>query len=1027
MKNISIQICNVGPFRNEFIDFDFLGDMFLITGKTGSGKTTIFDCMTYALYGKFPGSRSGIAREMRSKFASPSDKAFVEFTFSIDGKVFRVHRTLPTEKRAAQVSLAHKTSSLLDSWENVAESGTTKINEIIEKQLIHLEMTEFNRIIMLPQGEFASFLKQSTTERSSTLAKLFPVEKYTRIIDKVKEKCEFYKVKLEASENRRLAFGDFKEEAARDKIKMLADSIVSLSEEIKSYDTNRDSILCEIHKVESDISKAKKALELEKKLSELSAKKDEIAQIEESLRKSEEAAPLITYVQTAEKLLQRIEGAKSKCNSYQTALQNAENKIAKLEKKKSDIDEKKAKISGYDVKLSEFEKKKECVIAFKNAKREKEQAETAYNSAVADANTLREERIEAQKEFSSIATKWYLESKDGEENALRFSLSEMLSKEEKGKDSLFTKKAQFEKCTAVEREISELQEVVSKIKSSIEKTQKTHDITLALIEDLEAQKKEAEKGAAAHTLAVLLREGEPCPVCGSLSHPSPARKSDAFTMDDEIEAQKDNLDAINSKLTAQKDKLVKESTRLETKETQLLELLENVATERNALSEELATLSEAIAEKERVISDLASDVEIAQALAESIGSITRKLAAAEAKCTEAKSSLEVKKTLLAEKEAAADGFEDIDEVSSQIADVEAQKAADEKAIGDWTAQYSEAQKEKASMSGSLEAAEKEVEEATREEKNAQNECNAKIEASSFADADEVKAAFIESALSAEKREKIESWKESVSEVKAALAENECEKPLAELEKSLSALQKAEREVCAHKEEAQEAKSEAELEKADEEKKLAEFAQLAIELGKLMKEAEPYQMLLEDISGKGIKDENGKLTKKTSIDTWVLALYFSEILECANPKLEALSAGRYQFKIETDRAIGGGKTGLDFVIEDAYTGQSRLPQTLSGGETFEASISLALALTEVVQSRSGGVKLESLFIDEGFGTLDEEALKKAIDVLHQIQENRVVGVISHVGEMESEIPSKIFVEKEKTGSHILVNGKHLKAQ
>ena len=162
-------------------------------------------------------------------------------------------------------------------------------------------------------------------------------------------------------------------------------------------------------------------------------------------------------------------------------------------------------------------------------------------------------------------------------------------------------------------------------------------------------------------------------------------------------------------------------------------------------------------------------------------------------------------------------------------------------------------------------------------------------------------------------------------------------------------------------------------------------------------------------------------KKLQFDSWVLGIYFEQVISFASKRFYDISNGRYNFKIAEyeNGGKGNSKKGLDLLVIDSFTGSERPTSTLSGGETFMASISLALALTDVVQNRSGGIQLDSLFIDEGFGTLDNETLDKAIGVLNELQETKMVGIISHVDSLQSVIPSIIKVEKTQYGSHIKI--------
>ncbi|MCR5290843.1 MAG: exonuclease SbcC, partial [Treponema sp.] len=175
------------------------------------------------------------------------------------------------------------------------------------------------------------------------------------------------------------------------------------------------------------------------------------------------------------------------------------------------------------------------------------------------------------------------------------------------------------------------------------------------------------------------------------------------------------------------------------------------------------------------------------------------------------------------------------------------------------------------------------------------------------------------------------------------------------------------------------------------------------------EYEPLQLLDKDI--------NGGNSKKQNLYKWILGTYFEEVVIAASLRFNHMSSGRYTLQLETDRQGGRGDKGLDIIVIDSYTGKNRTVDTLSGGEIFEASLSLALALTDIVQQKSGGVSLDSLFIDEGFGSLDPETLENAISVIDQIREHRMVGIISHVEQLALAISCHVEVEKKENGSVI----------
>ena len=192
--------------------------------------------------------------------------------------------------------------------------------------------------------------------------------------------------------------------------------------------------------------------------------------------------------------------------------------------------------------------------------------------------------------------------------------------------------------------------------------------------------------------------------------------------------------------------------------------------------------------------------------------------------------------------------------------------------------------------------------------------------------------------------------------------------------------------------------------------MEEITELEEKLAQLQKKGIPLTKLNDELFGKN--------AIKTPFDTWILAMYFENVINFANKRFKSISNGRYLFKLGSGTSNKGYK-GLDLSVLDSFNGTERDSSTLSGGETFMASISLALALTDVVQNRNGGIQLDSLFIDEGFGTLDNETLDKALGVLNELQETKMVGIISHVDALQSTIPSIIKVEKTQNGSHIKI--------
>ncbi|MDR1428844.1 MAG: hypothetical protein LBI85_01015, partial [Spirochaetaceae bacterium] len=227
---------------------------------------------------------------------------------------------------------------------------------------------------------------------------------------------------------------------------------------------------------------------------------------------------------------------------------------------------------------------------------------------------------------------------------------------------------------------------------------------------------------------------------------------------------------------------------------------------------------------------------------------------------------------------------------------------------------------------------------------------------------------------------------------------------AETERELADLENDYREIQSIRDEAA-----GELAAAGRDQK--QYAEISARREELAKETRRYKALSDDLSG------NDK--KKPAFDVWLLGRYLSEVSAYATKRLERMSEGRYALILDREGEGARGKTGLDLAVFDAHTGRSRPCGTLSGGESFMASISLALGLADSIQARSGGIRLDAVFIDEGFGSLDEASLDKALNILDELREHRMVGIISHVGEMRSRVPSRIEVSKTALGSKISI--------
>ncbi|MCR4790687.1 MAG: hypothetical protein K5839_06370, partial [Treponemataceae bacterium] len=339
---------------------------------------------------------------------------------------------------------------------------------------------------------------------------------------------------------------------------------------------------------------------------------------------------------------------------------------------------------------------------------------------------------------------------------------------------------------------------------------------------------------------------------------------------------------------------------------------------------------------------------------------------------------------------------------------------DEKALNEWHEKVQNTEKILSVNQNNKEVAEENVGKAKAQKEKFDKILDEKIGLSEFASLSQIEESRLENSQLQRIRDEISSYDKEVAALEKAVKDSEKSGNPEEIRNQLEAVREELDEKSKERDEFRnkidEVKKELNIFR-DSFEKVRDFEEKRLELEN---QKRPWALLSEHL--------NGNNSKKISFDTWALGLYFNEVVEYASRRFYDISNGRYEFRLKTESEKGRGNRGLDLEVLDNNTGDLRDPSSLSGGETFEASISLALAITDVVQNNNGGgIQLDSLFIDEGFGTLDEETLDKAMAVLNELQETKMVGIISHVAGLKNEIHSYISVEKSDKGSKILVTG------
>ena len=1072
MRPKELILHNIGPFTGEHtVNFDSLGSLFLIYGQTGAGKTTLFDAISYAFYGKPLGGRSGVMRNLRSHFADDYAVSDVILTFFIGAQLYRIKRQLPYTKEGRKLETPEEVSLECyenGSWENRSSTNKRETDASIQN-LIKLSDKEFSRIVLLPQGEFAQFLRAQSSDKKETLMHLFPIKRYSDLMQEAKLRADTLQQEAHTIEanletlHTRFVYHRYESDRAE------------LLNEIDRIRDEHGSVLTALQTKNTELEQekilAEKRKELERVTEELKAcriREEDIRNLKAKIEKAQRAAPLAVHVNQLLELEAACAADERQIREKRERMEELTARMNALQERHNEITAKEQQRDNLYAVIDSLRK-----AAVLEQEIEAEQAEQDKLKRAAAAAQAQLQRIEAQ--LAAVTEKTAVlapavDALDEREHAYRNlqtrldmekQLHEMLCKQEQLNTFLHS-----------------YAQAADNARTQLAELARDCDIQTEQIDRIEEEKKAAGRQRAAAALAEHLEEGSPCPVCGSVHHPAPAQEAaqSAFSFDERIEAAKRSA----AKLQREKEKAQTALAGAEASYTNYQKQID----ERAAAAADLqlrykecsaTPFPEGKDAAESRIKETAQQINEAvqaynasrKAFAEhkTLEEETRRLQRERQECTQQHHSAEQQlsgvSAALQEKRRQFDQafsqlpenlrsvqlssdteiFDeqgtggkakayDIEVSNADIPDAPAGKTAPEQyevpdaetaleqceallqelklTINAYHTDVSEATQNLERIRGELSTAETHGQERAqqRSEKTAQLE--AAYTKEGFVDLEDLQQAVCSEPEVAQWKTEIDTFYEQYAAYKQAAAGLEKDvtatepRDLDELETAVEALRQRYDEIQARLEVLN-------TEKTKLEELHAQHTELTKALAVKTAEAQNWVALAKDLCGSN--------PRKLQFDTWILSAFLHEVTVFANKRLERMSEGRYRLAVSEEHGAGNAYRGLDLEIADAYTGKCRPSATLSGGETFMASISLALGLADSIQARAGGIRIDSMFIDEGFGSLDEKALENAVGILDEIRGNRMVGIISHVGELQSRIPQKIEVIKTGTGSSI----------
>lgn len=999
MRPVELHMKNIGPYLDETIDFSSLDNMFLIKGDTGAGKTFIFDAVTFALYGKLRGNRQGHESDFKSRYAEDSDESFVEFKFDANGKRYFISRTVPFKYENRNGKISRKTSEVY--FCELAQGGRKafggKAGEIDGKiqDIIGLSSDEFAQIILLPQGKFAEFLHKNSKERAETLKTLFPVEFYTDITQRIKEKFDGENYKLKVLEGNISSMEDGRDFSdARNRIAENEKKIAMLEKAEKEAVGKLSSIASKKASLEHELRDSREFEENQKSLDELLKRKPDFDALQKKISDAEKALALKEFISAAENAENAESSAQKNLESALSLKNSAEKAFDGLEQKKDEMKSLSEKNKAAEVSLQVLDRKID---------------EAKELPSLVQAEKSLEKDIEENKSGVELVKSRLDDEKSplGGKTAVEITgeLNESLKGLREKKNLLENESAESKRRDKAMQEKLAAEENLSKAMSRIEDERKKLERTAATVEALENAEKEQDMKNRAYAVSLFLKPNSPCPVCGSLSHPSPAEKP-AGLLDyaEQIRTHKENLESIRDLISSLNENKSALKQKIESSGAVLSEIKTNRKTEEIDL--ELGKVSGEIVSLEEKLRRV-------QKCAENVAGLEKRLEELNEKASKTKEKyLETKTRREALEKSLGEPLEDVAiKRDSLFKELSSGKAAYEK----WESAHKNAETSAEKARATADEARKNALDAAEKLSAAKQTLSKKVAESVFETVADAKSALLDTDEIESARKRYEKYSENVKSLSDAV-QNAKSKSLAPSQEILGKL-----EICRKDEDdtngrLSEIKKTLEDIKTSNTKFKNDFEKLEAAKAdheRLEKEIAPLSLLNSDLSGAN--------PLKLRFETWALGMYFEQVVSFASRRFFDISGGRFSFELNSGKAAGNNMSGLDLKVFDSHSGKYSDPAELSGGETFEASISLALALTDVVQNSSGGIQLDSLFIDEGFGTLDPETLEKAMSVLTELGETKMIGMISHVSEMEDfpDIKSVIKVNKTNLGSSVTV--------
>lgn len=936
MKPVKLVMSAFGPYAGEVsVDFEKLGQngLYLITGDTGAGKTTIFDAITFALYGAASGSGRDDTKMFRSKYASAITPTFVELTFDYRGKRYVVRRNPEYERPKTRGQGMTKQNAEAELHFPDGRQPVTKNSAVTDAvtDLIGLDREQFTRIAMIAQGDFLRLLLAKTEERSRIFRKIFHTQRYQELQNRLKSETSALSREFnEAQMSMQHCLDDIETSGEEQKIRKESYDIQQM-DEVQSF---LEELTGQDEKLLQQIAEQKAACE---------KKKDKNQQQMQLARTREE---------TQKDLKERQKNIRESLKEHFRIT----NLHTRAQSEQSRRDELKIAIHTETEGLDRYGKQKQRIL---QQKQRKEKLQQLQSRCAADRQKIQQIRQKLEQD------RRVLESG----KAAPAQMERVRSDLKQAREDMHSIMQLVQKFQELKNAEADYQKQAASYQKSAAGYQQANQYYQELNQKF--------LNAQAGILAENLKEGMPCPVCGSVHHPDLAGLP-AESPDEQM------VEEAKRKAGQAQTRMENDSRQAGEKKVRADELMKNVLKEMRAFFPDMNDADWKACEKNAY-----AGRQIPDALRQSLN----------------RKYLEISR----QETGLLNRQKELQQILERNSRLEQEIPAQEKQQEKLDAGIREMEQTQAAWQNALETGEQEIEkEAEKLKYPSEKEAREQI-GRMQQELEKSQQEFDQiSQLWEEGQKKIGDMKGQVKVLQERLKSLKQTRSMEELQAEESALlEEKDRLQTEDKDISLRLKTNQRIQERITEN-AGHLKDLQMRYG--------WMKALSDTAGGTLA---GK--EKIMLETYVQMHYFDRIIRRANTRFMIMSDGQYELKRRQEALNQRSQSGLELDVIDHYNGSERSVRTLSGGESFLASLSLALGLSDEVQASAGGIQLDTMFIDEGFGSLDEETLEQAMRALTGLGDgNRLIGIISHVSELKERIERQIVVTKEPAdGSHIQV--------